>query len=172
MWCVVFLGAKWCETVKNMETTPRPEERLPPLNAGEKFLLGLWVFSNVVLVAAPLFGGYAGAFLIYGFDAVRPGVAPWAALIMVGILVFWLVISHIVELTLRRHMAQRHAVLREAVSTLSGVVILAALYGIVFTEAVPALVAAVFASILLLACIPLVKLLEKRTPAEGAPPAT
>ena len=155
-----------------METTPRPEERLPPLNVGEKFLLGLWAFSNVALVAAPLFGGYAGACLIYGFDAVRPGVAPWAALIMVGILVVWLVISDIVELILRRNMAQRHAVLRETVSTLSGVVILAALYGIVFTEAVPALVAAVFAGILLLACIPLVKLLEKRAPAEGAPPAT
>ncbi|MDO2932935.1 hypothetical protein Q2T94_01260 [Paeniglutamicibacter sulfureus] len=155
-----------------METPPRPEERLPPLNVGEKFLLGLWVFSNVAFVAAPLFGGYVGACLIYGFDAVRPGVAPWAALIMVGILVVWLVISDIVELILRRNMAQRHAVLREAVSTLSGVVILAALYGIVFTEAVPALVAAVFAGILLLACIPLVKLLEKRAPAEGAPPAT
>lgn len=158
--------------MNNMEITPKPDERLPPLSAGEKILFALWVFSNVVLVAAPLIGGYVGAYLIYGIDAVRPGVAPWAALIMVGILVAWLVITHIIELILRRNMAQRHAVLREAVSTLIGFVILVVLYGIVFTEAVPALVAAVFASILLLACIPLVKLLEKRAPAEGVPPAT
>lgn len=83
---------------------------------------------------------------------------------MVGILLGCLVITHLIELVLRRSMAPLHVMLREVVSTMSGLAVLVLLYRIMFLEAAAAWVAAVMASLLLLACILWVKPLEKRAP--------
>lgn len=147
-----------------MHTESETDEKLPHLNSGEKLLFGVWLFSILVLVALPLIAGYFGACLMFGAEAVRAGVAPWATVIMVGILVAWFVLSHVVELVLRRRFGAGKVVVRETVSTVIGLVILAALYRIVFTDTVPALIAAVLASALMLACTPLVGYLERHEP--------
>lgn len=148
----------------NRDAVRRSDERLPPLSVGHKILFGLWLFAILIIVALPMIGGYYGAVLIYTADVVYPGVRPWVTPIMAGILVAWLVASHIVELLLRRSFPPRLVALREIVSTLIGLLILAVLYGLVFTEAMASFVAAVIASALFLACAPLIKFLEKRAP--------
>ncbi|MGP5220769.1 hypothetical protein [Arthrobacter rhombi] len=147
-----------------METVAESGDNLPPLGLGEKLLFGLWLFSILVVVALPLIGGYFGVCLLFGSDVVRSGVGPWATLIMVGIFVVWLVITHVIDLILRSKIPNPYRVLREAVSTIVGLLVLALFYLLLFNEATAALAAAVIASLLLLACAPLVNQLEKSAP--------
>lgn len=147
-----------------VHTQTEPDEKLPQLNFAEKVLFGAWLFSILVLVSVPLIAGYFGTYLLFGAEVVRAGIAPWVTAIMVGILVVWFVLSHVVELILRRRFRSGKVIWREVLSTVIGLVILAALYRVVFTEFLPALIAAVLGSAVMLACAPLVGYLERNEP--------
>ena len=133
----------------------------------DKILFGAWLLGILILVAAPLLGGYVGAVLIHGVDTVRSQVVPWVTLIMAGVLVLWLIVSHVIELMLRAQRSPQSTFMREVLSSGASLLVLAVLYGLVFSDAIACLTAAGCAALLLLVCSPAVNVLEKRAPRRG-----
>lgn len=135
-----------------------------PLGVGGTAVFALFLAGSVLLVSVPLAVGLAAAMAIPGLGDFIPGVLPWGGLILIGFLLAWLVANEIVEFALKLILPQDLLVAREALPALAGLVLLTGLFTLVVTSTLTALVAAVIASLMLLALKPAIDRLEANSP--------
>ncbi len=146
-----------------MTDTP-PDQASEPLGAGGIAVFALFLAGVVLLVAVPLAVGLGTAVLIPGLGGLKPGVLPWGGLILIGFLLAWLVANEIVDFALKLIVPKDLPVVGEVLSTVGGLLVLTGLFTLVVTSTLTALVAAVIASLLLLALKPVIDRLEANAP--------